>query len=440
MPTHHCPSKAATLARLAKAGFPVPPAFVVPIDTYRSFVAHLDLPTALAERGPTELRRLIESQPLPSRLLTELTHALHALGDLPVAVRSSATTEDTPHASAAGQHDSHLAVQGAHAVATKLLATWSSLWTARATSYRRTAHPPAVSTADAANADGGISALDAAVSPGTAGVDPALAVMIQRHVDADVAGVLFTGSTKGRSGAGDVAVIDASWGLGESVVQGLVTPDEFVVGADGVLEVRLGDKQTRIDRCSDGTVTRGVPDEDRERACLTDDQVTRLWKLGQQVAEHLGAPQDIEFAIENDHIWLLQSRPITADLVLRSSEADAGERELVLRGTAGSPGVVRGPARVVKGPGDFEKVAEGDILVCPFTDPAWTVLFGVVAGVVTEAGGRLSHAAIVARERRIPAVLGISSLHSNVRDGQLLTIDGSVGTVRVHPSPNPRVS
>ncbi len=235
-------------------------------------------------------------------------------------------------------------------------------------------------------------------------------------------------------------MIDASWGLGESVVQGLVTPDEFVVGADGVLEVRLGDKQTRIDRCSDGTVTRGVPDEDRERACLTDDQVTRLWKLGQQVAEHLGAPQDIEFAIENDHIWLLQSRPITADLVLRSSEADAGERELVLRGTAGSPGVVRGPARVVKGPGDFEKVAEGDILVCPFTDPAWTVLFGVVAGVVTEAGGRLSHAAIVARERRIPAVLGISSLHSNVRDGQLLTIDGSVGTVRVHPSPNPRVS
>jgi pyruvate,water dikinase len=424
-------AKAATLGQLAKAGFPVPAGFVVPVDTYLSVVGPLDIPTVLSHHGPDEVRRLIETQPLPPELLSQLTEALTSLGDLPVAVRSSATTEDTTHSSAAGQHDTYLAVHGPSAVTAKLLSTWSSLWSPRATTYRRT-FPS--STA------------------------PAIAVLIQRHVDAEVAGVLFTAGSSNSSdpGAGEVSVIEASWGLGESVVQGLVTPDEYVVGADGVLGLRSGDKRTRIDRGSGGPVTTEVPDDARRRSCLSDDQLARLTRLGQDVADYLGGPQDIEFGIENDQLWLLQARPITAPLALDRQDAASGgtrahvpveanpsgfvplpanQNSPILRGAAASPGIAAGSARIVNGPEDFDKVVAGDILVCRFTDPAWTALFSVIAGVVTEIGGRLSHAAIVARERRIPAVLGIPSVLTSVQDGEQLTVDGSAGTVRSHRLP-----
>jgi pyruvate,water dikinase len=186
-----------------------------------------------------------------------------------------------------------------------------------------------------------------------------------------------------------------------------------------------------------------VPPDDRDRLCLDDRQILQLAQLGHEVAEHLGGPQDIEFAVENGQIWLLQARPITAPLPpsasagaaptphppspppgLLANGASAG-----LRGTGGSPGVASGPARVVRGPGDFSRVAPGDILVCRFTDPAWTPLFGVVAGVVTETGGLLSHAAIVAREHRIPAVLGVPDAISTLHDGQVVTLDGTAGNV-----------
>jgi pyruvate,water dikinase len=185
-------------------------------------------------------------------------------------------------------------------------------------------------------------------------------------------------------------------------------------------------------------------------------------RLGREVAAHLGEPQDLEFALENDRVWILQARPITAPLgnlqggeqatswakasakasvvasakasaktsakagAVAGSASDAG----VLRGVGGSAGVASGPARVVEGVEDFGRVEAGDILVCRFTDPAWTPLFGVVAGVVTEVGGRLSHAAIVAREHRIPAVLGVPGVMSALADGQPITIVGNTGLVR----------
>ena len=373
--------KAAVLGALARAGFPVPAGFVVPVEAYRAATDGLDLAELRA------VRRLIESQPLPAELVREITEALTQLGGGAVAVRSSASSEDTVGASAAGQHDSFLGVDGPAAVAERVSATWGSLWSQRAIAYRS-------NSADA----------------------PEMAVLIQRQVDAEVAGVLFTD--------GPETVIEASWGLGESVVRGLVTPDSFSVTADRVVGRRTGDKQTRID----GGITTAVPPDLRERLCLDDDQLIRLARLGQEVAAHLGGPQDIEFALENNAIWLLQARPVTAPLP-QSTGPIGGSGDL--RGTAGSPGVVSGPARVVQGPDDFRRVGAGDILVCRFTDPAWTPLFGVVAGVITETGGVLSHAAIVAREHRIPAVLGVPAVMSTLYDGQPLTVDGSAGTVAV---------
>lgn len=525
--------KAAILGRLAAAGFPVPPGFVIPVDAYRAFTDRLNLTQVLADQSSEELRHLIETQPLPPQLLRELTTALTDLGDLPVAVRSSATTEDNADASAAGQHDTYLGIQGANAVADRVRACWSSLWSDRATTYRHTHQQPHTNTNTRTNADthvgtgtgsgtgtyvgtgsgtgthvgtdtdagaragtragldtnGGAQAgtragldTDGGAQPGTgagtdsgagarAGADePGIAVIVQRHIDAEVAGVLF--ASEGMS------IIEASWGLGESVVQGLVTPDAFTISREGRTEHSLGSKLTRIDRSPAGTTsTTQVPARDRERPCLTDYQLAQLHQLGQAVTAHLGAPQDIEFALDSTHLWLLQSRPITTPLPpdhdVRGDRdetplpprghdvpSDRGETalppkdndvrvgrgevaarptregagiagEVVLQGVGGSAGTASGVARVVEGPEDFGRVGVGEILVCRFTDPAWTPLFSVVAGVVTETGGRLSHAAIVAREHRIPAVLGVPDLMTTVLDGQQLTITGGAGTVRL---------
>lgn len=493
--------KAATLGRLTQAGFPVPPAFVIPTDVYRAFASDLDLPSVLSTHGPAEARRLIKHHPLPPRLLKALTEALTDLANLPVpswlhapatepltdpanlpapqresqrsprsaappvavplvdvppvavppvevppvavpvavppvAVRSSATTEDAAAASAAGQHDSYLGVQGVDAVADAIRATWASLWTDRAITYRQ--------------------------APGSSPA-PAMAVIVQRHIDAEVSGVLFTADPNAANPntPDGASLIEASWGLGESVVQGLVTPDAYTVTPTAILERHLGTKHTRTDRiptatstptgttAPTGTTTTPVPPAHRTRPSLTDSQVHQLNQLGQEVAAFLGAPQDIEFALTSTHLWLLQSRPITAPTsrtapsagaitssTAASAKGPSGEDGLgLLQGTAGSAGVVSGPARLVNGPEDFQRVQAGDILVCRFTDPAWTPLFTVVVGVVTETGGRLSHAAIVAREHRIPAVLGVPSVMTMLHDGQPVTINGSAGTV--HPDPKP---
>ncbi|WJK41326.1 PEP/pyruvate-binding domain-containing protein [Solwaraspora sp. WMMA2056] len=356
--------KAAVLARLLQAGLPIPPGFVIPTSAY--------------EQADGDIS---------ADLVDEITQALLQIGDGYLAVRSSATSEDTAHATAAGQHDTFLGVRGPDEVADAVRRCWASLWSERAVAYRRRQ----------GNAQ-----------------SPTIAVLVQRLVDADVAGVMFTG---------DDTRLEASWGLGESVVSGHVTPDSWVVSGGAVTHRALGTKKTRIDR----TVTREVEPADRDRLCLTDDEVTRLVQLGRQIADLLGGPQDIEWAISGSRIWILQSRPVTS--ALPAAHTVAVKESKALRGTPGSPGLATGPTRVVRGPADFPRVRPGDILVCRTTDPAWTPLFGVVAAVVTETGGLLSHAAIVAREQGLPAVLAIPDVTTALHDGAHVEVDGSTGRV-----------
>lgn len=243
-----------------------------------------------------------------------------------------------------------------------------------------------------------------------------MAVLVQRHVDAEVSGVMFTT---------DPVRIEASWGLGPSVVGGTVTPDSYLVGGDavtgGAVTRTVARKAVRLDRDGDRLVTREVPPADRDRPVLDDPTAIRLAGLGRDLAGLLGGPQDVEWALTGGRIRILQSRPVTAAL----PEPVTGAT-----GAPGSPGTATGPARVVRGPADFARVRPGDVLVCPFTDPAWTPLLRVAAAVVTETGGVLSHAAIVARELGIPAVLGVPGATTTVRDGVPVTVDGTAGTVR----------
>ncbi|WP_456786043.1 PEP/pyruvate-binding domain-containing protein [Cellulomonas sp. P5_C5] len=364
-----CGGKAGALGALLRAGLPVPDGFVLPFATYRAAAGGSTLPADVREA------------------------LARALGAGPVAVRSSADVEDTAGASAAGQHESVLAVQGIDQVADAVLVCWASLHSPRAVAYR----------------DGG--------------GEPSMGVLVQRHLDADVSGVMFT--------AGDTQ-IEASWGLGPSVVGGTVTPDAYRVAADGTVTRTVADKRTRLDRRGTRLVTSDVPEHDRRRATLDDATAVRLAALGQTVADLLGGPQDVEWAVVDGDLWVLQARPTTADLPERLAQPVHDVSTATLVGTPCSPGTATGTARIVRGPGDFGRVRPGDILVCPWTDPSWTPLLRVAAGVVTETGGVLSHAAIVARERRIPAVLGIADATTTLHDATTLTIDGTAGTVTTH--------
>ncbi|MGH3388266.1 MAG: PEP/pyruvate-binding domain-containing protein [Actinomadura sp.] len=384
--------KAAVLARLLRAGLPVPPGFVVPAAAYEEAVAGLDLAEADAAR------RLVEQVPVSPALVDAISRALERLagpsGEAHVAVRSSATSEDTADATAAGQHDTFLGVSGPDRVADAVRKCWASLWSARAVGYRRW---------QAADVPAG---------------SPMTAVLVQRLVAADVAGVMFTGT--------DIR-LEASWGLGESVVSGRVTPDSWVVSGDTVVQRALGVKDTRIDRADEQVVTREVRLADRERFCLTDEDVVQLARLGRDTADLMNGPQDIEWAVADGRIWILQARPITT--ALPAAQSSRLEDDTALTGTPGSPGVATGPARVVRGPGDFARVRTGDVLVCRTTDPAWTPLFGAVAAVVTETGGLLSHAAIVAREQGLPAVLAVPDAMTALPDGAEVEVDGNTGRV-----------
>ncbi|GAA4901324.1 pyruvate,water dikinase [Stackebrandtia albiflava] len=365
-----CGGKAATLATLMNADVPVPDGFVVPFDARTDAVAD----------------RIAES--------------LARLGDPPVAVRSSALDEDTEGASAAGQYESSLGVRGVRAVCEAIAACRESAHTARVAQYRRhTGGTPAAS---------------------------GMAVLVQRLVDADVSGVMFTPRDPT-----DVTRIEASWGLGESVVRGAVDPDSYEVAPDGTTRFLLGGKAVRIDANGSGaTATRPVTAELRHARALHDDDLARLVALGRRVADVVGAPQDIEWAVVDGEQWILQSRPVTAPLPALPVDAPTGSAT-TLTGAPGSRGTVTATARVVRGRDDFPAVSPGDVVVCPYTDPAWTPLFTVASAVVTETGGVLSHAAIVAREYGIPAVLGVTGATTRIRTDDRVTVDGAAGTVTV---------
>lgn len=377
-----CGGKAATLAVLARAGLPVPDGFVVPFATVE----------ALDEGSNEALERAIGDR-------------LATLGDAAVAVRSSASSEDTAHASAAGQYVSTLAVSGPRAVLAAIRACRSSLISSRAADYWATR----TETGSQSGAR--------------------MAVLVQRLVDAHASGVMFTPTQPGGP-----TRIEASWGLGPSVVDGVVTPDSYEVDADGSVRCTIGTKATRLDRNPTGTrlVSTPTTEDGRLDPALEPPQITALVDLGAQIARLLGAPQDIEWALTDGKLWILQARPITAP-VPSSRHVPPHQDAPHHVGTPGSHGTATGTARIVLGPSSFHRIAPGDVLVCPYTDPAWTPLFRVVSAIVTETGGALSHAAIVAREHGIPAVLGVVDATTQIPDGARVTVDGTAGTVSLQP-------
>ncbi len=375
--------KAAVLGALLREGLPVPDGFVVPIGDHPAAVDR-----SLHDAVARELERL---------------------GAPVVAVRSSAANEDTVDASAAGQYESVIGVRGTDAVCQAIVACQASAHASRVDDYWRERGGVAVS--------------------GTG-----MAVFVQPVIEADVSGVMFTPQQ-----LGEATRIEASWGLGLAVVGGTVTPDAYEIAPDRAIRCSVGSKQIRIDLDHDhaGVVNSTVPPEQCSARTLDNATVCELARLGEQIATSFGSPQDIEWAIANGATWILQARPITAALPT-SKSPDPIDPAAALTGTPGSHGTVTAAARVVRGPSGFAAVRRGDIVVCPYTDPSWTPLFTIAAGVITETGGALSHAAIVAREYGIPAVLGVPSATTRIGDGTHITLDGTAGTIAVVSSETSR--
>lgn len=398
--------KAGPLADLLRAGFDVPPGFVVPRQVYRDLVSLgvRELSTVKSGPGrlsPAEVRTQIRGIRLPGLFVEEVRAALAALTAEAkseyVAVRSSASTEDGAAGSAAGQHDTVLAVRGTAQVCAAILHCWASLWTDRAAAYRS-----------------------------RAGLEPGeMAVLVQSFIDPVVSGVMFTGA------AG--STIEAAWGLAEPMVAGQLTPDSWCVEGDRITARRAARKAFRTDRAGERVLPGPVAAADQQSPCLHDSQVLALHELGGAVTASTGSATDIEWAIDAETTWILQARPVTAPLPEPRAHQEQATGPGVLTGVPASPGTATGIARVVRGPGDFASVRPGDVLVCADTDPAWTPLFSLASGVVTETGGVLSHAAIVAREIGIPAVLSVPEATRVFAGSPRIMLDGDTGHICAVP-------
>ncbi|WP_117592292.1 phosphoenolpyruvate synthase [Haloprofundus halophilus] len=435
--------KGASLGELTSAGLPVPPGFVVTADTYRTFIEEAGIDEELFEAmdiDPEDSKalaaaherahELITETELPEDVREEILEAYRSVGDGEafVAVRSSATAEDLPDASFAGQQETFLNVQEEKLVE-RVKECWASLFSQRAIYYR--------------------------TRQGFSHDKVDIAVVVQQMVDAEKSGVMFTSHP---STGEPRIIIEAAWGLGEAVVSGSVSPDNYVVDRDSasVQEETLADKKLMMvkDAETGETSTVDVPEEKREARVLTDEEIERLVELGCEVEDHYETPQDVEWAIYDGEVYMLQSRPITTisdadngvevaadgdgvDATTLSSNGNSGESEsassggdTLLQGLGASPGIVSGEVRIVTKLDQLDKVSDGDIIVTEMTMPDMVPAMKRAAGIVTDEGGMTSHAAIVSRELGVPAVVGTGSATRELSDGRVVTIDGDKGTIR----------
>jgi pyruvate,water dikinase len=408
--------KGANLGELVRAGLPVPPGFVIPAGAYLAALdaagvrdrvreASASVTEATVAASAEELRSLVAKVPVPDELRAALVAAYRGMGDdVAVAVRSSATAEDSKDTSFAGMNATFTNVRGEDELMQAVLDCWLSMFGDRVVSYRC-----------------------------TQGIDlePALAVVVQQMVDADRSGVMFTADPS----TGDLSriVIEGAFGLGEVVVGGEVEPDTYVVDREGprLLSVRVGRKAFEIVRGADGHDLRvDLPDAEASRRVLTDAEILELARTGLRVHDHYGQPQDIEWATADGSWFILQSRPITT--LGRAAEAAAvvaSEAPVLLTGQSASPGMVSGTVRILTSPKDGARLKAGDVLVAVMTSPDWVPIIKRASALVTDGGGMTCHAAIVAREIGVPCVVGTREATSVLHDDQVVTVDATAGRV-----------
>ena len=411
---------------------PIPPGFVVTAQAYSYFIektnlwekinqilSKLDIDnTEKLQDASKTIRNLIEEQEIPQDMKDEIIEAYEILGsdktgnsgellekyeeNSYVAVRSSATTEDLADASFAGQQDSFLNVKGKEDLMDKVRKCISSLFTARAIYYRK--------------------------KKGFEHDKALLAVVVQKMINSEKSGVIFSDNPTTKE---DDVVIEAVWGLGEGIVSGQIKPDHYVISKNvdnfEIVKKEVFKKKIAIIRGKKGgDETIKLDKEKSEKQVLNNYEIKRLAQYAKKLEEHYKKPQDIEFAIENEKIYIVQSRPITTKF---EQKGERVEGNVLLSGLAASPGISSGVVKVVKTMDDLKKVEKGDILVTEMTNPDMVMTMQKASGIITDEGGITSHASIVSREMGIPAVVGTGNATEKLKDGDIVTVDGYSGRV-----------
>ncbi|MEM5878380.1 MAG: phosphoenolpyruvate synthase [Candidatus Aenigmatarchaeota archaeon] len=415
--------KGANLAEMYNMKLPVPNAFVVTSHAYKYFLEKTNIDEAIFEilkntnvndseelqKNTQKIRDLIEKTKIPKEIEEEIELAYQKLSkqygikEEFVVARSSATAEDLPDASFAGQQLTVLNVKGKDNVIKAVKKCWASLFTARATFYR--------------------------VSKGFDHKKVLIAVPVQKQLNSDKAGVGFT--VHPSSGDRNKIMIEGSWGQGESVVSGAVTPDTYILDKKTgevlqkhiarKLEMRILDKKGGIKKIK-------VPTKMQNKRVLSNDEIKQLYRLALKLERHYKKPQDFEWVIERGKAYLVQTRPITVIYEKHGETKTISEKPL-LQGLAASPGIAHGVVKIIKSPKELNKIKQGDILVTKMTNPDYVPGMKRAAGIITDEGGSTSHAAIVSRELGVVCVVGTKDATKKLRDGNFVTIDGYNGLV-----------
>ena len=417
--------KGANLGELTQAGIPVPPGFVVTAQAYEYFMDEAGIndkvmsileetdinDTKALQAAAEEIKKIIVESPIPDDLVMYIREYYNELcqrvgeEDTDVAIRSSATAEDLPEASFAGQQDTFLHVSGDDEVIEFIRKCWASLFEARAIFYREEnnfEHSKVY-----------------------------IAVVVQKMAFADKAGVMFTVNP---STGEEIALIEGSWGLGEAVVSGDVTPDNYQVDKrnNEIVNVTISDKKVMYTNDEDGTSVKiEVPEDKRKERVLSDDELIQLTEMGKTVQAHYGEPMDTEWAFEKDMLFLLQARPITtlggAEEAADDASSDLGD--VLVRGLGASPGMAAGTVKIVLDIDELDKIKDGDIMVTTMTTPDMVPAMRRASGIVTDEGGVTCHASIISRELGIPCVVGTGDATTTLVENSGVTLDGKKGLV-----------
>jgi pyruvate,water dikinase len=425
----HVGGKCANLGELlGQIGVPVPNGFAVSAHAYQVFLKDtgaakkIDAMLSATDTADLEslqdvsrkIRKHVEGLSMPAKMEKAILEAYQALCKqvgkkaVAVAVRSSATAEDLPGASFAGQQDTFLNVTE-KTLLKSVQQCWSSLFTPRAIVYRK---------------EKGFSEDDVLIS-----------VAVQEMVFSEASGVMFT--LEPVSGDKDKVIIDASWGLGEAIVSGQVTPDEYIVekGTLRILDKQIFRKSKQIVSDKKGsTKWVDVPKKMQERPALRDEAIIRLAQYGVQIENHYGSPQDIEWAVDKDgRIFILQARPETVHgakgEVKREERGDFMEEDILLRGMGVSPGQGSGRVKIMLDAKNISNFEKGGVLVTKMTTPDWVPVMRIASAIVTNLGGKTCHAAIVSRELGVPCIVGTEHATEVLTDGEMVTVDGQRGLV-----------
>lgn len=418
--------KGANLGEMTQAGLPVPPGFIVTAEAYRQFIdanniqpkikallGKLDVnDSKKLQKAAKKVRRLINRAPIPNELKHEIIKYYHQFsskgrftgkGAL-VAIRSSATAEDLPDASFAGQQETFLNVSGDSAVLHKVRDAWSSLFTPRAIFYR--------------------------IQKKFDHFKVYIAIPVQRMIQPESSGVMFTVNPV--TNDKNTIIIEAIYGLGELIVQGSVTPDSYEVDKKSfkIINKTIGyqSKMMVQSRSSQNNKIVKLSQKKGSKQKLTDRQVIAIAKLGHKVHQHYFFPQDIEWGIEKNKLYLVQTRPVTT-LKEKATGVVEIKAKPIMTGSAASPGIASGKIRLLKSAKQIHQLKKGEILLTSMTTPDYVPAMRRSVGIITDQGGQTSHAAIVSRELGVPCIVGTKTASKTFKTGQEITLDGSSGKI-----------